>query len=98
VDNLLSKPTTVLQRRVGRYSNFVRALHDTPPDVARRTSVYVFDFGKSVRKTQPQTHSEAALVEFWRTECLYTNGAYPAGCFHSTTKVRQSASQAKAAY
>jgi pimeloyl-ACP methyl ester carboxylesterase len=54
IDNLLSKPTTILERRVGRYSNLMRDIHDTPSDVAPRVYVMTFDFGPSVRKTQPQ--------------------------------------------
>lgn len=98
IDNFLSKPTTILQRRVGRFSNFVRAVHDTPAGVARRTSVYVFDFGASVRKTQPQTHSEVGSIAFWRPGCLFSDGAYPPGCFIPTLKVQKSAAKATAVY
>lgn len=97
VDNLLSKPSAILERRVGRYSNLMRDIHDTPVDVAPRVYVMNFDFGPSVRKTQPQRHGAAGAIEFWRTECLFTPGdGYPDDCVIPERDVDESAKVGRA--
>ena len=98
VDNLLSKPTPILERRVGRYSNLMRDIHDTPPDIAPRVYVMNFDFGPSVRKTQPQRHHDAGAIKFWRDDCLFTpqERPYPDDCLITKSDEKASAKVGRA--
>ena len=81
-DNLLSKPASVLERRTGRYTNLMRDIHSTPPSIVDRVTVLTFDGGPQLVKTQPQSHTGASLVEFWREECLVRQpgAGYPNDC------------------
>jgi pimeloyl-ACP methyl ester carboxylesterase len=82
IDNLLSKPASVLERRTGRYTNLMRDIHSTPPSIIDRVTVLTFDGGPQLVKTQPQSHTDASMVQFWREECLVRQplAAYPNDC------------------
>ena len=55
-----------------------------------------FDFGPSVRKTQPHRHGAAGAIEFWRKECLFSPGEYPKNCVIPERDVERSAKEGRA--
>ena len=60
----------------------MRDIHSTPPSIVDRVTVLTFDGGPQLVKTQPQSHTGASLVEFWREECLVRQpgAGYPNDC------------------
>lgn len=91
IDNLLSKPNAMMQRTAGRYSNFLRALHLTDPQLASRVTILSFDAGPSVASTQPQRHGDVPSIEFWRPECVEPRPDYPSDCYHLIRDVKKAA-------
>jgi hypothetical protein len=80
IDNLLSKPESVLQRRAGRYTNLMRDIHSTPPSIIDRVTVLTFDGGPDLADVQPQSHGDAGSVQFWRDDCVIPRVDYPSDC------------------
>jgi len=80
IDNLLSKPESLLERRAGRYTNLMRDIHSTPPSIVDRVTVLTFDGGPQLVGTQPQSHGSAGDVQFWRDECVKPARDYPLDC------------------
>jgi pimeloyl-ACP methyl ester carboxylesterase len=75
LDTFLANPETLLHRRVGRYDNYLRALHDTPacrsPQcLRRRIHIRSFSAGVDEAHRNPQSHSEMAeRFRFWEPKC-----------------------------
>ena len=75
LDTFLANPETLLHRRVGRYDNYLRALHDTPlcvPGLCLRERIHVrsFSAGTAEAYRNPQSHSEMAeRFRFWESKC-----------------------------
>lgn len=70
LDTFLAHPETLMDRTVGRYDNFLRAMHDTPLELRPRVHFRSFSAGVSEEATHPQTHSDAAeRFRFWKTSC-----------------------------
>jgi pimeloyl-ACP methyl ester carboxylesterase len=75
LDTFLANPETLLHRRVGRYDNYLRALHDTPtctPSLCIRNRIHVRSFSAGVDEANknPQSHSEMAeRFRFWEPKC-----------------------------
>jgi pimeloyl-ACP methyl ester carboxylesterase len=75
LDIFLANPETLLHRRVGRYDNYLRALHDTPSCdsslcIRNRIHVRSFSAGLNEAHRNPQSHSEMAQrFRFWEAKC-----------------------------
>jgi YD repeat-containing protein len=81
VDDFLSAPETPLDRTVGRFENFVTAVHNTPEDLRSRIHIKAFSVGGDVRA--PQKHGDfTANLKFWKPECWWSAGVnYPRDCY-----------------
>lgn len=80
IDNLLSKPESLLKRRAGRFTNLARDIHSTPESIAKRVTVLTFDGAPQLVGTQPQSHGSAGNVKFWRRDCVEPRQPYPKDC------------------
>jgi len=72
IDNFLARPLTYLDRTVGRYVNFMSALHAVPAELRPRINVKVFSAGMSapIRAANPQAHGDfTARFKFWIEDC-----------------------------
>ncbi|UVT21184.1 MAG: hypothetical protein H8K03_04490 [Nitrospira sp.] len=82
LDHFLADPITLKDRTVGRYDNFLKAMHDTPtelrpdirPGLRPRINFRSFNAGQRVEKENPQTHSDAGeRFRFWESQCWAVN-------------------------
>lgn len=80
LDTFLANPETLRHRTVGRYENFLRAVHDTPGNAdgcvatknCLRSRIHIRGFSAGVRETyrNPQSHSDVAeRFRFWDSTC-----------------------------
>ncbi len=70
VDEFLSTPGTADERTLGRFTNLMVALHNTPEALRDRIHIKEFNAGASVRETDPQKHGDfSAPFTFWKSEC-----------------------------
>ena len=79
-DEFLTQPTTILDRTVGRWTNLVMALHDTPVALRKFIKVKVFNAGTD---EDPNYHGDFDEVrfcywkpEFWKPEFLNRHQEY----------------------
>jgi len=83
IDNFLSKPETHLDRTMGRWTNLMVTLRNTPTNLRNRIHVRGFDVGKPAVENcplpeevkgvpdacyQPQKHGDFANGPFWNTD------------------------------
>jgi hypothetical protein len=79
LDHFLADPPTVLDRTVGRYHNFMPAIHDTPADIRSRIHLRVYSAGRAVRKNNPESHHEISdRFKYWRPACWEVNATLDA--------------------
>ncbi len=74
LDQFLTTPETVRHLTLGRYENFLRAIHETPQMVRPRIKLRTYSAGIQESDTNPQSHSEMAeRFRFWNPECWQVN-------------------------
>lgn len=70
VDEFLANPGTPHDRTVGRLTNLMVGLHNTPEALRDRIHIKAFQTGAGVEETDPQHHGEfSAPFKFWKSEC-----------------------------
>jgi pimeloyl-ACP methyl ester carboxylesterase len=70
LDHFLADPITLMDRTVGRYDNFLKAVHDTPSELRHRIHFRSFNAGRDVEKVNPQTHHDAGeRFRYWESTC-----------------------------
>lgn len=80
IDSFLGNPLAPLDLTLGRYTNLMRAIHDTPLEIRRQISVKKFEPGKRAGKTNPTKHGEfSEPFKFWKHECWEVESSD--GCF-----------------
>lgn len=77
LDGFFTQPNSPLDLVAGRYENLLRVLHFHKPNLRRRISVKVFNFGAETRRTNPQTHGDFGNFPFWKEEFWNASGADP---------------------
>lgn len=70
LDSFLADPQTMRDRTVGRYSNFVTTMHDTPISLRGQIHFRSFSAGINVEHDNPQSHHEVVeRMRFWKAKC-----------------------------
>lgn len=64
IDNFLAKPETPLDRTMGRFTNFMAAIHNTPDNLKNRLQVKAFGTGQDSEQV-PQKHGDFGNHPFW---------------------------------
>lgn len=82
IDNFLSKPNTLEDRTMGRFSNITRALAATPAVLKPKISLTVFGVGKRAPACLPQRHGDFSDPKrsFWEEDFWLPDFAASAGC------------------
>jgi pimeloyl-ACP methyl ester carboxylesterase len=82
VDDFLANPGTPHDLTVGRYTNLMVGLHNTPDELRRRIHIKAFHAGVSVEETDPQHHGDfSAPFTFWKPECWEPQRPSSSACF-----------------
>jgi hypothetical protein len=83
LDNFLSHPLTKDDRTLGRFTNFIAAVHHTPPELKPYIHIVKFGAGREVRS--PQRHGDfGQKLKFWKPACwILTENDYSRACFDS---------------
>lgn len=75
IDEFLANPLTHTDLTLGRYDNFLMAVHSIPEAMRDRIHIKSFNTGeKYPDKPEPQKHGDFRNYKFWDKECL---GDYP---------------------
>ena len=75
IDEFLANPLTHRDFTLGRYDNFLMAVHSIPESIRERIHIKSFNTGqKGPGYPEPQEHSDFSNFKFWDKECL---GIYP---------------------
>jgi len=70
IDTFLANPLTPLDHTLGRFTNLMGAVHDTPPDLRARISIKKFDVGAEAEATGPTKHAHfSEPFRFWKPRC-----------------------------
>jgi len=69
IDSFLSNPLTHRERTLGRYENFLPAVHNTPEHLRSRIHFKSYRAGEGYLETDPQTHSDLGKIKFWDPQC-----------------------------
>jgi hypothetical protein len=72
LDSFLSHPLSNEDRTIGRFTNFITAVHHTPQDL--RPYIFATKFGVGEYLTSPQKHGHFSHLKFWRSECWKPTG------------------------
>jgi hypothetical protein len=69
IDGFLNDPHNVAESTAGQYINLLRHLGKKQGDpVLKQTRVRIFDYGRAVRGSEPQSHGDFTSFPFWRPE------------------------------
>lgn len=81
VDDFMSNPLSYLDLTLGRFSNLMVTIHDTPDQIRRQISVKAFGAGETV--TAPQGHNDfMTKFKFWIKECWRPSTGDRPDCFN----------------
>jgi hypothetical protein len=83
LDNFLSHPLTKDDRTLGRFTNFIAAVHHTPPPL--RPYIHIVKFGAGAEVKSPQKHGDfGQKLKFWKSVCwTFPKDEYSRKCFNS---------------
>ncbi|MEE8269185.1 MAG: hypothetical protein V3R23_04140 [Nitrospinaceae bacterium] len=71
IDEFLSNPLTHRDRTLGRYDNFLMAVHNIPESMRDRIHIKSFNTGQKYPDyPEPQEHGDFRNFKFWDNECL----------------------------
>lgn len=79
IDGFLGNPLTTVDRTLGRYTNLMATIHNTPTSIRGRIFLKVFPIGVD---NQPQKHGDFSdPFRFWRSLCWNPNQDNPSDCW-----------------
>jgi hypothetical protein len=83
MDDFMSNPLSYLDLTLGRFSNLMVAVHDTPDQIRRQISIKAFGAGETV--DAPQEHAQfMTKFKFWAKECWQPVTQNHPECFNAT--------------
>lgn len=77
LDGFFTRPDSALDLVAGRYQNLSRVMHLHGSNLRERISVKVFNFGDTVKETNPQTHGDFGNFPFWKDAFWEATGPSP---------------------
>ena len=81
LDNFLSHPLSKDDRTLGRFTNFITAVHHTPEDL--KPYIHIVKFGAGDTAYGPQKHGDfGQKLKFWKPVCWYPPSAPEIDCFN----------------
>lgn len=72
LDSFLSHPLSKEDRTLGRFTNFITAVHHIPQDL--RPYIFATKFGVGNDLASPQKHGHFSHIKFWKSECWKPTG------------------------
>lgn len=80
LDNFLTHPLSKDDRTLGRFTNFITAVHHTPEQL--KPYIHIVKFGAGDNAYGPQKHGDfGQKLKFWKPVCWYPPGNPPKDCF-----------------
>jgi hypothetical protein len=71
IDEFLANPLTHRDLTLGRYDNFLMAVHNIPESIRERIHIKSFNTGQKYPDyPEPQEHGDFKYFKFWDKECL----------------------------